>query len=93
MGAYFVLDALPHEKRPKLRSNYPAIISKHLGRAALLLLAIITELQAYLRFEGADINARIQNMWAALMDLFEAKELYDERYCQLMKDRGIVPSA
>jgi hypothetical protein len=38
----------------------------------------------------ADINNRIVKMWNALMGLFEAKELYDERYEQLMRDKRIL---
>jgi hypothetical protein len=48
---------------------------------------MITELQLYFRFEGAYINSRIHRMWEALMGLFEAKELYDERYRELMANR------
>jgi hypothetical protein len=44
---------------------------------------------AYFLFDdnGARINPRIQDMWTALMPVLEVKELYDERYQQLMKDR------
>jgi hypothetical protein len=90
LGAYFIIDTLPHEDRPKFDAQYPEFISRHVGRAAAVLLCLITEIQAYFRFEGADINNRIVSMWNALMGFFEAKELYDERYEQLMRDRRIL---
>jgi hypothetical protein len=31
-----------------------------------------------------NINERIHKMWNALMPVFEVKELYDERYSQLI---------
>jgi hypothetical protein len=48
-------------------------------------------MQAYFRFDddGARINERIHEMWDALMPVLEVKELYDERYAQLMKDNRI----
>lgn len=82
---------LPHDDRPKLDEIYPKILSMHIARAAAILLCIITELQAYFRFDddGARINERIQEMWKVLMPVFEVKELYEERYKQLMQDRRI----
>jgi alanine dehydrogenase len=63
----------------------------HIGRAAGILLCIVTELQAYFHFDdnGARVNERIHEMWNALMPVFEVKELYDEHYQQLMASRGI----
>jgi hypothetical protein len=90
IGSYYMLDFLPHEIRPKLDESYAAFLSSHVGRAATVLLCIITEVQAYCRFDGADINERICNIWAALVPLFEAKELYDARYGTLMRDRGML---
>jgi hypothetical protein len=92
-GAYFILDSLPHEVRPGIEEMYLVFRTRHLGRAALILLCLITEIQIFFGFDGADIDNRIMSMWDALMGLFEAKELYDERYCQLMIDKGIATSA
>ena len=91
--SYFVIDSFPHEHRPQIEKMYLAFLTRHIGRAAMVLLCIVTELQLYFRFDGADINARIQKMWTALMGVFEVKEIYEERYAQLMKDRRIAPSA
>ncbi len=89
LGAYFMTDFLPHELRAKVEERYELHVSSHLGRAALLLLCIVTELQASCRFDGAEINARICRVWDALLPLYDTKELYDGRYSQLMADKGI----
>jgi hypothetical protein len=89
IGSYYMTDFLPHALRPKVEETYELHVSSHLGRAALLLLSIVTELQAYCKFEGHEINLRICQVWDALLPLYEAKELYDGRYEQLMTDKGI----
>jgi len=91
-GPYFVIDNFPHDDRPKIEKMYPAFLTKHIGRAAMVLLCIVTELQLYFRFDGANINLRIQKMWTALMGVFEVKEIYEERYAQLLKDKRILPA-
>ena len=82
---------MPYEQRPKLDETLPIILSLHLARAATVLLCIITELQAHFHFEGARINERIHKMWSALMPVFEARELFNERYAKLMEDKRIEP--
>jgi len=91
VGMYFIADSMPHEDRPQIEESYPRLLSAHIARAALMLLCIITELQAHFHFDGASINERIHKMWNALMPSFDVKELYDQRYVQLMKDKGINP--
>jgi hypothetical protein len=91
IAMYFISDSVPHEDRPKIDELHPRILSLHIARAAVILLCIITELQAYFHFDGANINERIHGVWNALMPVFEVRELYDERYAQLMKDKGIYP--
>ena len=83
-------DLIPHEKRPRIEESYEEFLSTHIGRAATVLLCTITELQAECRFQDANINARICDLWAVLKPLFEANELYDARYSQLMLDKGIA---
>ena len=39
----------------------------------------------------SQINERIRKLWKALIPLFEANELYEGRYLQLMKVRGTLP--
>jgi len=87
---FYITDSLPHDERPKLDDGHLRL-STHLAQAAAILLFIVTELQAYFHFEGANINERIHKMWNALMPTFVAKELHSERYEQLMKDKHIDP--
>ena len=91
VAPYYIMDAIPHEERPKLDAIFPKILSMHIARAAVILLSIVTELQAYFHFDddGARINPRIHEMWKALMPVFEVKELYEEHYHQLMADKRI----
>ena len=91
-GAYLILDTLSHEQRPVVEEMYKAFLTRHIGRAAMILLCLVTELQLYFRFEGANINARIEQMWGALMGVFEVKEIFDERYRDLMLENGILPN-
>ena len=67
-------------------------MSLHMMRAAILLLAICTEVQAAYKFKDneAGINERIRDSWQALQPAMEAKEIYDEHYEKLMKDKGIM---
>lgn len=91
VGMYFITDSFPHEDRPKVDEQYPKLLSMHLARTAVILLCIITELQAYFHFDGANINERIHKIWDSIMPVFEVKELYDQHYAQLMKDKNILP--
>jgi hypothetical protein len=88
---YYVADSIPHDDRLKLDEAHPKILSFHLARAAAILLCIVTELQAHFHFDGASIDERIHKLWNVLMPVFEVKELFSERYEQLMKDRHIDP--
>jgi len=91
VAMYYIADSMPHEERPKIDAQHPKVLALHIGRAAGVLLCIITELQAYFQFDddGARINQRIHEMWNSLTPVPEIKELYDERYAQLMKDKQI----
>jgi hypothetical protein len=75
--------------RDKIDDTYDIFLSTHIGRAATVLLCMITEIQAYSRFDGHSINERICRVWKALLPLFESKELYDGRYERLIADQGI----
>jgi hypothetical protein len=90
-AATYIADMLPHDDRPKLEEAHPRRLSTHISQAAGILISVVTELQAYFRFDdaGARINERICEVWNALMPAFAVKELHDGRYAQLMKDKGI----
>jgi hypothetical protein len=92
-ATFYIRDLMPHEEREKMDQTHPRILFMHIARAAGVLLCIVTELQSYFRFDddGARINERIHEVWKALMPVPEIKELFDERYDHLMRDRGIQP--
>ena len=80
---------LIHEDRPKVDTAVVVMIATHIARLAGILLCTLTEIQAHCKFDGAHINGRLHEVWNALVVVPEIKELYDERYSQLMTDKGI----
>ena len=82
---------VPHEHREKVDEKSLNVIFGHIARAAAILLCILTELQAYFRFDGARINERLYEVWNALVGAPEIKDLYEARYAKLMRDRKIEP--
>jgi hypothetical protein len=88
-GQFYVRDITPYDRRDYVDDYGHRLRSMHLSRAAVILLATVTEIQAYFRFDGANINQRIRQIWGALVPILEVKELYDRRYAQLMTDKGI----
>jgi hypothetical protein len=91
IAAFFVPNDFPHEWRPTVESKADELVSIHVPRAAAILLCTLTELQARFKFDGARINERLHQVWNPLLIVPEIKELYDERYAQLMRDKGINP--
>ncbi len=81
---------VPHEEQPRLEDFGDRMISTHLCRVSGILLCILTEVQAYFRFDGARINERLHKIWDAVLPALEIKELYEGRYAALMKERGIA---
>lgn len=89
VGSFFNRDRHRHEDRHIIDSNFERMMSLHIGRAALILLCIITELQAHFRFKGANVNSRILDSWDKLQHIPEAKEIYNNRYKKIMPAKGI----
>jgi len=92
VGMFLYRDGHPHDERPLIDDAHNRAMSLHMMRAAILLLAICTEVQAAYKFkdDSARINEHIMESWQALQPAMEAKEIYDEHYEQLMKDKGIM---
>ena len=92
IAVYYTEDSQDHDFRKTLDEKHPYFVTMTLAHAAAILLCIVTELQAHFHFDddGARINERIHTMWNTLMPVFDVKELYNERYAQLMKDRRIL---
>jgi hypothetical protein len=91
-AVFYIPDKIPHELREQFDTIVvERMIATHLVRNAAILLCTLTEVQAHFRFfDEARINERILNVWNTLLRTPEVKELYDARYEQLMKDRGIT---
>jgi hypothetical protein len=80
---------LPHEHRPSVDLASDGMISLHIARVSAILLSTLTEVQACCSFDGARINQRLHEIWNVLIVITEVKELYDERYAELMRQKGI----
>jgi hypothetical protein len=90
-ATFYAPKDLPHEYWPKLDFMGERMVFLSVSRAAAILLCLLTEVQAYFMFEGANINKRLHEVWNALNVAFEIKDLYRERYKKLMKTKGINP--
>jgi hypothetical protein len=90
---YYADDLLGADKRGEVDDAIERMRSYHLGMVAILLLCIVTEVQAHFGFDdsGARINERIHEVWKALTPIEECQELLKARYKQLMEDRKIWP--
>ena len=86
---FYIQKDVSHDERDTIETVFERVIAMHLSRMAAVLLCIVTELQAFFLFDGANINQRLHAVWDALIVVPEIKELYDERYDKLMKDRNI----
>jgi hypothetical protein len=90
IGIFYAPEKVVHEKRNQFDEHADNLIALHVSRAAGILICILTEIQAHFLFEGGNINSRLHEIWNALIPMPEIKELYDARYAQLLKDKGIT---
>lgn len=80
----------PHELHPALDEAGQRMIFVSVSRAAAVLSCIVTEVQAYFRFDGVHIGKRLHEVWNSLAVVPEIKELYDKRYAELMHTKNIT---
>jgi len=86
---FIARNRLPHSMRTsnlddfRLRSLF-----MHFARAAVLLLCLLTEIQHYFKFQGANIDKRLREIWTAMLPIYEVKELYDFRYDSILRERA-----
>ncbi len=79
-------DHIPHDLRnARLDDHQRRQFSMHFARTAALLLCLLTEIQHYFKFEGANIDKRLREIWSAMLEIYEVKELYDFRYNSLLR--------
>jgi hypothetical protein len=80
-------DRIPHELRtPELDDFRRRHFFMHFTRAAVLLLCLSTEIQHFFLFDGANIDKRLREVWSAMLQIYETKELYDFRYNSLLRE-------
>lgn len=91
VGMFYRYKEQPFEDRPKIDEAFESVRTLHLMRAALVLLATITELQLFFHFTDANIDSRLRKLWESMLQHVEVSELYNERYKKLMDNRGILP--
>jgi len=83
--AVFYVPKPPDADRESFQDISERAISMNIARVAAILLCIISEVQAAFQFEGARISQRLNQVWNALIPLPEIRELYDDRYAQLIR--------
>ena len=83
---FIAKDKVPVEERSRILAVGDRLNTMHIGRAAAVLLCLLTEIQHFYKFEGsARIDERLGEIWAAMLPLYEANELYRSRYHSLLK--------
>lgn len=82
---FIALNRVPIENRDLVRSAALRHITMHIGRAAGLLLCLLTELQHFFKFNDFDIDNRLRQVWTALVPLYEVRELYDFKYSAILR--------
>ncbi len=78
-------------RTPKLDSYRLRNFFMHFARAAVLLLSLLTEIQHYFKFDGANIDERLRKIWTGMLQIYEVKELYDFRYDAILRDPAPRP--
>ena len=84
---FVATDSLPHDKRDMVRDDVVhRYLAMHFGRTAGILLCLLTEIQHFFSFDGADIDKRLTQIWSAMAPVYEVRELFDFRYKELLKE-------
>ena len=76
---------LPTRHHDKLEEAAERALSMHVFRAGGLLMCLLTEIQRFCRFNDANIDERLAETWAGMLEIYEIRELYDLRYRSLLK--------
>lgn len=82
---FVATDSLSHDKRGTITDDAAhRYIAMHFGRTAGILLCLLTEIQHCFRFDDADIDKRLAEIWRAMIPVYEVRELFDFRYKTLL---------
>ena len=76
---------LPVRAHEKLNDATERILAMHVFRAGGLLMCLVTEIQHFCQFEGANIDQRLSDTWTSMLEIYEIRELYELRYLALLK--------
>ena len=90
---FIAADRVPDENRAGLDDATDRHITMHFGRAAGVLLCLLTEIQHFYKFSGAKIDNRLSQIWAAMIPILEVRELYDCRYSSLLREPVVMPES
>ena len=82
---FIASDQAAHEIRPVIADAAERHLAVHLGRAAGVLLCLLTEIQWYCKFDGSRIDERLYEMWAAMHPVVEVRELFEYRYNRMLR--------
>ena len=82
-------DQVPSEKRDQLNEAVDLNVAMHYGRAAGVLLCALSEIQHFFKFDSADIDQRLRDLWEAMVPVYELREFYDYRYNSLLRVRKV----
>lgn len=93
IGSFLNYDGHVHERRHEIDESYPLMMTYYILDASVLLLSIVTEVQAVYKFRDtrARVDERLVEGWQALLPSMEGREIYDHHYLPLMKQTGIHP--
>jgi len=76
---------LPARHHDQLDEATERTLAMHVFRAGGLLMCLLTEIQHFCRFDGANIDQRLADTWASMLEIYEIRELYDLRYRSLIE--------
>ncbi|UWZ82591.1 hypothetical protein [Occallatibacter riparius] len=85
MVPFICPDKVKHDERELFDDVADRHIAMHIGRTAGVLLCLLTDIQHFFKFDGADIDGRLSKIWAAIIPMLEVRELFDFRYKDLLK--------
>lgn len=80
---------LPVRSYEMLNDATERTLAMHVFRAGGLLMSLLTEIQHSCKFEGANIDRRLTDTWASMLDIYEIKELYELRYRALLRKTSL----
>jgi len=83
---FLAKDRVPHEMRKTMDNAAMRHLTMHYARAAGLVACLLTEVQHYFKFDGHNIDKRLRDVWMAMQQLYEVRELYAFRYNGLLRE-------